>query len=380
MRMSQKLVFHESKCICTIKRILSTTAMYVSSSSFMYLRFPCCCDARLNSSTLRVGLKTLLNTIISQFQVRNCAVPPQHLRSETSFSQTRKTLNLTVKRKALNLIVVVCDVFQTGLRFHIATLIIIFWKLWHYIFHEMQNFSKWLKLSFNMDNEDFTQVNSSSKNTTEKTQSLDIVWKLCLPTTIMLIMAEFWMTVSFMVFRFNSLRMKNKKQRTNSSSTTITFSIILLLLSIFPRLILTLSLAFVGYNASSEIDYFCEVVMDVSIAAYGIAFIPIYIFLWLRQRILYSQPFLRELYTKFVKCFSWGFIISFLIGDIVTVAFYILPLSFVRSKYGCESTFNGTYKDPNYAAFAIQAFGQSLLILLLLYPLWMHKKFQVDAF
>jgi len=63
MRMSQKLVFHQSKCICAIKRMLSTTAMYVSSSSFMYLRFPCYCDACLNSSDLRVGLKTLRNTI-----------------------------------------------------------------------------------------------------------------------------------------------------------------------------------------------------------------------------------------------------------------------------------------------------------------------------
>ena len=63
MRMSQKLVFHQSKCMCAIKRILSTTAMYASSSSFMYLRFLRYCDACLNSSALRVGLKTLLNTI-----------------------------------------------------------------------------------------------------------------------------------------------------------------------------------------------------------------------------------------------------------------------------------------------------------------------------
>jgi len=66
MRISQKLVFHQSKCICAIMRILSTTAMYVSSSSFMYLRFPCYCDACLNSSDLRVGLKTLLNTILER--------------------------------------------------------------------------------------------------------------------------------------------------------------------------------------------------------------------------------------------------------------------------------------------------------------------------
>ena len=40
MRVSQKLVFHQSKCISAIKRILSTTAVHVSSSS-MYLRIPC---------------------------------------------------------------------------------------------------------------------------------------------------------------------------------------------------------------------------------------------------------------------------------------------------------------------------------------------------
>ena len=36
IRISQKLVFHQSKCFCAIKRILSTTAMYVSSSSLRY--------------------------------------------------------------------------------------------------------------------------------------------------------------------------------------------------------------------------------------------------------------------------------------------------------------------------------------------------------
>ena len=68
MHMSQKLVLHQSKCICAIKRILSTTAMYVSLSAFMYLRIPCYWDACLNSSSLRVGVKTLLNTIQSNLR------------------------------------------------------------------------------------------------------------------------------------------------------------------------------------------------------------------------------------------------------------------------------------------------------------------------
>jgi len=53
-----------SKCISAIKRILHTTAMYISSSSFVYLCFSLYCDACLKCSVLRVGVKTLHNTII----------------------------------------------------------------------------------------------------------------------------------------------------------------------------------------------------------------------------------------------------------------------------------------------------------------------------
>ena len=63
MRVSQKLVFHQNKCISAIKGILSTTAMYVSSSSFIYLHIPRYCDACLKPSALRLGVKTLHNTI-----------------------------------------------------------------------------------------------------------------------------------------------------------------------------------------------------------------------------------------------------------------------------------------------------------------------------
>jgi len=63
MCVSQKLAFHQSKCISATKHILSTTAMYVSSSSFMYLCIPCYCDACLKSNALRMRVKTLHNTI-----------------------------------------------------------------------------------------------------------------------------------------------------------------------------------------------------------------------------------------------------------------------------------------------------------------------------
>ena len=61
MHVSCNVVFHQSKCISAIKRIPSTNAMYTSSSSFIYLCIPCCCDAK----ALRAGVKTLHSTIIT---------------------------------------------------------------------------------------------------------------------------------------------------------------------------------------------------------------------------------------------------------------------------------------------------------------------------
>jgi len=67
MRVSRKLVFHQSKCISAIKRIHSTTATYISLSSSMCLYIPWYWDACLKSSPLRVGVKTLHNTIHQWF-------------------------------------------------------------------------------------------------------------------------------------------------------------------------------------------------------------------------------------------------------------------------------------------------------------------------
>ena len=53
-----------SKCISAIKRILYTTAMYISSSSFVYLCFFLFTAMHEKSSALRVGVKTLHNTIL----------------------------------------------------------------------------------------------------------------------------------------------------------------------------------------------------------------------------------------------------------------------------------------------------------------------------
>ena len=52
-------------------------------------------DIRNKNSSNETNAKAAVNNVPSQ--LRNCAVPPDHLRNEISFSRTRKNLNLTAK-------------------------------------------------------------------------------------------------------------------------------------------------------------------------------------------------------------------------------------------------------------------------------------------
>jgi len=158
----------------------------------------------------------------------------------------------------------------------------------------MPNASELPKPAFGLVTDGLKEVMNTSSKDTENTPSYGLTWKLYFPITIMLIAAELWMTASFLVFQLDNLRRKKKKKQSQSAAI-ITASTMLLLLFPFPRLTLTLSLAFIGYQTSPEINYLCEVVIDVSIIAYGFAFILICTSLWLRQRIIYSQLFLRAL-------------------------------------------------------------------------------------
>jgi len=70
MHVSYTLVFHQSKCISAMRRMLSTVATYIRSSFFMYFCVPCYCDACLKSSALCVGMKTLHNTLYQGWPTR----------------------------------------------------------------------------------------------------------------------------------------------------------------------------------------------------------------------------------------------------------------------------------------------------------------------
>ena len=211
-------------------------------------------------------------------------------------------------------------------------------------------------------------------NITNGTEYYGVVKVICLPASTLLLVTTTVMTVSFIIYGFKTGK-ERLKEKTFLSGTSRWWTI-LLLLSVLPRLAATLSLAFVGYTETPETSFLCEVTMDISIAAYGLGVGPTYLNLWLRQRALYSQPLLQEMYTALVRYLSWGLFTCLTVGDVAAVVIYVLPRAYAGSRYGCINIEKSRSNVPHYVAIGTQITGQLFLLALFLYPLWVHKSVQ----
>jgi len=231
--------------------------------------------------------------------------------------------------------------------------------------------SRWSKMDENI---------SSPLNSTEHGQSSsNIIWTLSLPFDLFLIATTLWMTLTFMVFGESYLRRKKEEKKEYSPGKVLIFSMISPPFALI-RLMVTFSLFFIGHKDTPQNRFLCEIVIDVSIASYMFSLIPFYLFLWFRQRVLYSQPFIRNLYTRWIKCLSSAIIICLIFGGIGSVILYLLPETYAGSPKGCVNVSNMRYNTPDYMATALRVIGQAILLLLFLYPLLVHRKFQTSVF
>ena len=200
-------------------------------------------------------------------------------------------------------------------------------------------------------------------------------WKICFPCIILLLAAGTWMAISFLVYACN-YRKKQKNEQGKYSAGKVMISAVSSTFLILPRLAFTLSLSFIGYEKTVEKDRLCEILMDFSIAAFGIGLLSIYVYLWIRQRALYLQPFISCLYTKPVKLLSWSLLFFLVTGDLLTVILYIAPVTYASSSNGCVNVQRDLKNLPHYLGVCLQVVGQVLLLALYLNPLIKHKQVQ----
>ena len=118
----------------------------------------------------------------------------------------------------------------------------------------------------------------------------------------------------------------------------------------------------------------CEVVFDFSIVMFSVASLPVYIFLWYRQRMLYSQASLKRLNTKKIRFFSNLFIVLIFLGGGSSCFINTIPVSYKFSEIGCiRRPDGGDNVLASYITAATLVTSQAILFALFVHPLRMHR-------
>jgi len=114
----------------------------------------------------------------------------------------------------------------------------------------------------------------------------------------------------------------------------------------------------------------CGIIFDVNIVFYVSALVPVYVLLWLRQRVLYKHPLMKEIYSKPLSTMSWMCLILLIIGAIALIILYSAPDNITSGYRGCVAkTAGGTSVVPNIMTIVVIVSGQSMLLALFVIPL-----------
>ena len=118
----------------------------------------------------------------------------------------------------------------------------------------------------------------------------------------------------------------------------------------------------------------CEVLIDFSIVIFSLSSLPVYVFLWYRQRILFSHPSLKRVNMNKIKFFSNLFIVLLFLGGGSSCFIKTIPVSYKMSKFGCVKRLHG---DENmlesYTTAVTLVVSQVILFALFVHPLRMHR-------
>ena len=129
----------------------------------------------------------------------------------------------------------------------------------------------------------------------------------------------------------------------------------------------------VSYNTGYGLDedFTCEVVNDMDFIVYGLVVFLDFAFLWIRQRIFYSNKMLNIDFSKFLRFLSLFSLLLIGVAGTMVVIFTILPINFFSSPRGC------TFKSNSSAIVLISSIfsavtitlAEVILVFLLVYPL-----------
>jgi len=220
----------------------------------------------------------------------------------------------------------------------------------------------------------FTNTSTTEANP----KPTNLIWIASQVLNSLLILCGLWISLSFLFHAKATGKWKRKKRKDFSGGKVLNFAVASTVL-LLPRLFATQAVILVGFWHNPDSNQLCEIAMDLSIALYYVALLPVYTYLWLRQNALYAQPSITRLRTKIVCAVSWGSYIFLLLSGLGIIVLFVLPTAYMSSQDGCvlrPDEKNNVF--PFYIMLSVQMIGQFTLLGLFVHPLIKHRKVQTN--
>ena len=122
----------------------------------------------------------------------------------------------------------------------------------------------------------------------------------------------------------------------------------------------------IGFNGEDEL---CEAFGDLMGCAYGFAYLSLVMFLWLRQRVFFTNQMLSVKYSKRVRWFNAiSIVIIYLAGGAIAL-FLIIPNNQKSGPNGCLYTLSTELQISSISSFAYVMFSNLSLVALFVYAI-----------
>ena len=187
---------------------------------------------------------------------------------------------------------------------------------------------------------------------------------------IVLMIVDLWLIISLIHFGIKTKKWRRLQSGNPDllSSGKIYLSVVFCFVSALVYHIIVAVYRNVGYQQDE--DEFCNRISDTNRIAYTMCSFSVVLFLWLRQKMLYTAFLQTVHFSKALKVFSFMIILFAIVGSVSGVVLLILPNDFVASPMGCIYRRNDSFRVPSLVILVfIIVFSQVALLSVFIHGL-----------
>ena len=200
-------------------------------------------------------------------------------------------------------------------------------------------------------------------------KTIDILWNTAQTFTVLNIAAEIYLFVALLAYGLH-----RKHHPTSLFLVSLACPLASLLNLAVTQVHLVNAVAPLHNQNGTTAADMCNLLHRIKAGVFYVSALPAFLFLWLRQRILYRKPVIKLLFSRPVAALSTFAIAVIVGGGAGAVAVKIKQSDYNATGYGCVS--NPSVERHHYVKWAASGgFAVSLVILfgLFVYPLVHHR-------